>query len=151
MTKLLRDAISQVEQLPDGEQDAAAVAMLDYLAHRQSLRVSDEDLAEIRRRRADPDRKLVGHEEARARIKRLGASRFFDEKALAELEGIYNWIAKENPVAAKAVVERLFSSTEHLARFRRWDMPGGTRARLNGWSRGCRILLCMKFMPTATR
>jgi hypothetical protein len=73
MTKLLRDAIKQVEQLPDGEQDAAAAAMLDYLAHRRDLRVSDEDLAEIRRRRADPDRRLVSHDEARARIKRLGA------------------------------------------------------------------------------
>jgi hypothetical protein len=73
MTKLLRDAIAQVERLPEGEQDAAAVAMLDYLAHRQDLRVSDEDLAEIRRRRADPNRKLVSHEEARARIGRLGA------------------------------------------------------------------------------
>ncbi len=73
MTKLLRDAISEVEKLPEGEQDAAAVAMLDYLAHRQSLHVSDEDLAEIRRRRADPNRKLVSHDEARARIKRLGA------------------------------------------------------------------------------
>jgi hypothetical protein len=73
MTKLLRDAITQVERLPEGEQDAAAVAMLDYLAHRQDLRVSDEDLAEIRRRRTDPNRKLVSHEEARARIKRLGA------------------------------------------------------------------------------
>jgi hypothetical protein len=73
MTKLLRDAIAQVECLPEGEQDAAAVAMLDYLAHRQDLRVSDEDLAEIRRRRTDPNRKLVSHEDARARIKRLGA------------------------------------------------------------------------------
>ena len=73
MTKLLRDVIKQVEQLPDGEQDAAAAAMLDYLEHRQRLHVSDEDLAEIRRRRADPSRKLVSHEEARARIKRLGA------------------------------------------------------------------------------
>ena len=73
MTKLLRDTIKQVEQLPEGEQDAAAVAMLDYLAHKRDLRVSDEDLAEIRRRRADPNRKLVSHEEARARIKRLGA------------------------------------------------------------------------------
>ena len=67
MTKLLRDAITQVERLPEGEQDAAAAAMLDYLAHRQSLHVSDEDLAEIRRRRADPNRKLLSHEEARAR------------------------------------------------------------------------------------
>jgi hypothetical protein len=72
MTKLLRDAIKQVEQLPDGEQDAAATAMLDYLAHRRDLRVSDEDLAEIRRRRADPNRRLVSHDDARARIKRLG-------------------------------------------------------------------------------
>lgn len=73
MTKLLRDAIKEVEQLPDGEQDAAAVAMLDYLAHRRDLRVSDADLAEIRRRRADPNRKLVSYDEARERIKRLGA------------------------------------------------------------------------------
>jgi hypothetical protein len=73
MTKMLRDAIAQVERLPEGEQDAAAAAMLDYLTHRQNLRVSDDDLAEIRRRRADPDRKLVSHDEARARIGRLGA------------------------------------------------------------------------------
>lgn len=73
MTKMLRDAISQVEKLPDGEQDAAAGALLDYLTHRRDLRVSDEQLAEIRRRRADPNRKLVSHDEARARIKRLGA------------------------------------------------------------------------------
>ena len=72
MTKLLRDAISQVEQLPDGDQNAAAVAMLDYLAHKNDLRVSDDDLAEIRRRLDDPNRKLVSHEQARARIKRLG-------------------------------------------------------------------------------
>ena len=73
MTKMLLDAIAQVERLPEGEQDAAAAAMLDYLAHRRNLRVSDEDLAEIRRRRADPNRKLVSHEQARARIGRLGA------------------------------------------------------------------------------
>jgi hypothetical protein len=72
MTKLLRDTLKQVEQLPEGEQDAAAVAMLDYLAHRHDLRVSDEQLAEIRRRRADSNRKLVSHDEARARIERLG-------------------------------------------------------------------------------
>ncbi len=73
MTKLLRDVLKQVEQLPDDEQDAAAGALLDYLTHRKDLRVSDEQLAEIRRRRADPDRKLVSHEEARERIGRLGS------------------------------------------------------------------------------
>ena len=68
MTKLLRDTLKQVEQLPDSEQDAAAGALLDYLAHRRDLRVSDEQLAEIRRRRADPNRKLVSQEEARERM-----------------------------------------------------------------------------------
>lgn len=73
MSKLLRDTLKQVEQLSDSEQDAAAGALLDYLAHRRDLRVSDQDLAEIRRRRADPNRTLVPHDEARARIRRLGA------------------------------------------------------------------------------
>ena len=41
----------------------------------------------------------------------------FDEKALVDLEGIYNWIAKDNPSAALAVVERVFASAEHLASF----------------------------------
>lgn len=41
----------------------------------------------------------------------------FDEKALVDLEGIYNWIAKDNAAAAKAVVERVFESTEYLAGF----------------------------------
>ena len=49
------------------------MAMLDYLTHRRDLRISDEQLAEIRRRRADANRKLVSHDEARERIKRLGA------------------------------------------------------------------------------
>jgi toxin ParE1/3/4 len=41
----------------------------------------------------------------------------FDEKALVDLEGIYNWIAKDNAAAASAVVERVFASVEHLATF----------------------------------
>ena len=41
----------------------------------------------------------------------------FDDLALADLEGIYNWIATGNPAAAFGVVERLFESIEHLARF----------------------------------
>jgi hypothetical protein len=73
MTKLLRDALAQVEQLPEAEQDAAAGALLDYLEHRRDLRLTDEQLAEIRRRRGDPNRRLVAHDEARARISRLGA------------------------------------------------------------------------------
>jgi toxin ParE1/3/4 len=41
----------------------------------------------------------------------------FDERALVDLENIYDWIAKDNPAAAKAVIERVFASVEHLATF----------------------------------
>jgi len=41
----------------------------------------------------------------------------FDDQALADLEGIFEWIAKDNPAAARAVVDRLFSSTELLTSF----------------------------------
>jgi plasmid stabilization system protein ParE len=41
----------------------------------------------------------------------------FDDLALADLETIHNWIAKDNPKAAFAIIERLFASIEHLARF----------------------------------
>ena len=41
----------------------------------------------------------------------------FDDQALADLEGIFEWIAKDNPAVARAVVDRLFSSTELLTSF----------------------------------
>jgi hypothetical protein len=73
MTKLLEQAIRQLQALPDSEQDAAAGALMEYLAHRHDTLLSDEQLAEVRRRRADTNRKLVSYDEARARIRRLGA------------------------------------------------------------------------------
>lgn len=54
----------------------------------------------------------------------------FDDRALADLEGIFSWIAKDNPAAARAVVDRLFNSTELLASFPRIGRQGlvpGTR------------------------
>jgi addiction module RelE/StbE family toxin len=48
----------------------------------------------------------------------------FDDLALADLEGIYNWIAKDNAAVALKVVERLFASVEHLATFPRMGHVG---------------------------
>jgi hypothetical protein len=73
MTKLLEQALRQVEQLPDGEQDAAAGALLDYVKHMREVRLTDAQIAEVRRRIDDPNRKLVSHDEARDRIARLGS------------------------------------------------------------------------------
>ncbi|MDN3274774.1 hypothetical protein QWJ07_10995 [Frankia sp. RB7] len=73
MTKLLEEAIRQVEQLPEGEQNAAAGALLDYVRHMNEIRLTDEQVAEVRRRIADPNRKLVSLAEARARVERFGS------------------------------------------------------------------------------
>jgi toxin ParE1/3/4 len=41
----------------------------------------------------------------------------FDDQALADLEGIFSWIAQDSPAAAKIAAERLFSSIELLISF----------------------------------
>jgi phytoene/squalene synthetase len=74
MTKLLEQALRQIEQLPDGEQDAAAGALLDYMKHRRDIELTQEQVVEVRRRVADADRKLISPDEARARISRFGPS-----------------------------------------------------------------------------
>jgi hypothetical protein len=74
MTKLLEQALREVERLREAEQDAAAGALLDYVKHMRDIRLTDAQVDEVRRRVADPNRKLVSHAEARARITRLGSS-----------------------------------------------------------------------------
>jgi hypothetical protein len=73
MTKLLEQALRQIEHLTEAEQDAAAGALLDYVKHMRDLRLTEAQVAEIGERRSDPARKLVSHSEARERIARLGS------------------------------------------------------------------------------
>jgi toxin ParE1/3/4 len=54
----------------------------------------------------------------------------FDDAALADLEGIYNWIAQDSARAAKTVVDRIFASIEQLVPSPHMGRPGrdeGTR------------------------
>jgi plasmid stabilization system protein ParE len=48
----------------------------------------------------------------------------FDDRAIADIEDIFQWIANDNPVAARAVIERIFGSTEHLAKFPQMGRAG---------------------------
>lgn len=68
MSKLLEETIAKVRTLSASEQDAAAFALIDYLDHRQEVQLTDAQLAEVRRRLADPDRVLVSYEDARKRL-----------------------------------------------------------------------------------
>src|SRR5712691_7257306 len=104
MTKLLQKAIQQVEQLPEDEQDAAAGALIDYLAHMRGLRLTDEQLAEVRRRRANRNRASVPLAEVRERLQAAREMKIaLDPEAIDDLIGIYRWIAQDSPAAERAV------------------------------------------------
>jgi hypothetical protein len=73
MTKLLQRAFEQARQLPDDQQDAAGAALLDYLDHMQAVRLTDEQIAEVRRRLAEPEGGTIALEEVRRRLQTRGA------------------------------------------------------------------------------
>ena len=52
MSKLLERVLADVRELPEDEQNMAANALLQYLAFSRD-RISDEQLEEVRRRRAE--------------------------------------------------------------------------------------------------
>jgi hypothetical protein len=73
MTQLLEEALRQVAQLPADDQDAVAGALLDYVKHMRNNRLTDAQIAEVRRRLNNPNRVLLSAEKARERIERLGS------------------------------------------------------------------------------
>jgi len=73
MTKLLEQALRAIERLAPDDQNAAAGALLDYVKHMRDVSLTDAQVAEVRRRRTDPNRKLVSHDEVRERIGRLSS------------------------------------------------------------------------------
>lgn len=73
MTKLLQEAIAEVELLSDEEQDEIAVYLLtggekDSAA---SCQLSDEQVQEVRRRMTDPSPRFLTLEEFKERMRRL--------------------------------------------------------------------------------
>jgi hypothetical protein len=72
MTKLLDEAIAKVRQLSEDEQNAAAGALLDYLESTRDVQLSDEQLAEVRRRRAVKNPVKLTLEQLDERLRRRG-------------------------------------------------------------------------------
>lgn len=58
---------------PERQEDAAKILTEMEEQDASPYHLTDEQVVEVRRRLDDPDRKLVSHDEARARIRRLGA------------------------------------------------------------------------------
>jgi hypothetical protein len=72
MTKLFEAAVRVLRDLPEGRQEAAARAILNYGADDDEVQLSDEEVAEIERRVANPNRKFISLVELDKRIRRLG-------------------------------------------------------------------------------
>ena len=72
MTNKVKEAIAVLRELPVKEQETFADAIIGY-ASRDRLQLSDEQVAEVRRRIAKKSRKLVSLAQARARLRRFAA------------------------------------------------------------------------------
>ena len=75
MTKLLEQAIAEVRKLSDEEQDSVAAEMMIHLRStrdRDDLQISDADLADLRRRRAENDPEHMSLGEVEAHFRRSG-------------------------------------------------------------------------------
>jgi 4-aminobutyrate aminotransferase-like enzyme len=73
MTKLLQDAIERLKDLPERRQDELAVALIEVTEGDQGdYHLTDEQVEEVRRRRASPNRKFMSVAEARKRLRHFG-------------------------------------------------------------------------------
>ena len=73
MTKSLQYAIEKLKELPEERQDELAEGLIAVVeGDLRGYHLTDEQLAEVRRRRANPDRKFVSLAEARKRLRHHG-------------------------------------------------------------------------------
>ena len=74
MSKFIEDAVKVLRGLPDDMQAAAARAIMDYGAgHDDDVQLSDDQVAEVERRMADPNRQFLSLSEVRNRLHRSDA------------------------------------------------------------------------------
>ena len=72
MSNLVEEAVKVLRRLPDDQQATAAHAIINYGAHEDDLQLTDEQVAEIERRIADPDRKFLSLAKLSKRLRRHG-------------------------------------------------------------------------------
>ncbi len=72
MMKLLDEAVKVLRGLPEDQQKNAARAIIDYGAHDDELQLTDEQVAEIERRIANPNRKFISLAELSKRLRHYG-------------------------------------------------------------------------------
>ena len=73
MTQKVKEAIEALRELPAREQETFADAIIGYASRDTRLQLSDEQVAEVKRRMAKKNRKFISLSEARTRLRRFVA------------------------------------------------------------------------------
>ena len=74
MTTLLKKALARVKELPANKQNAAAEFIMSYVENAgRNVQLTDAQLAEVRRRRAEKNPKTLTLKQLDTRLRRLGA------------------------------------------------------------------------------
>lgn len=68
----------------------------------------------------------------------------FDDQAMADLEGIFNWISQDSPAAARKVTDRLLKSIGLLTSFPFMGHVGHEPETFEWSCRGCLMSWSMK-------
>jgi hypothetical protein len=73
MSKIVDDAVRVLRDLPEDVQAAAARAIIDYGAgYDDDVALSDEQVTEVERRIADPNRNFMSLSDTRHRLRHFG-------------------------------------------------------------------------------
>jgi hypothetical protein len=73
MTNLIWEAIEVLKDMPEDRQEAVARAIINYASDDDAVQLSDDQVAEIERRVANPDRRFISLQDLDKRLRRLGA------------------------------------------------------------------------------
>jgi hypothetical protein len=73
MTNKVKEAIEVLRNLAEDDQDTVAAAIMDFASQDDRPMLSDSQVAEVKRRMANPDRKYMSVAEARKRLRHFGA------------------------------------------------------------------------------
>lgn len=74
MTQLLEQALERLRELPEAEQDLAAVELMNFVKHIDTaeIQLSDQQIAEVDRRLTKKDPTILTMSELDARLKQRG-------------------------------------------------------------------------------
>ena len=150
---MLEEAIEQLRDLPEEEQDAAADVLFVYIASdAREYQLQPHQVAEVHRIRRglrDGSARLATDAEVKTFRQKYPIMRLrFTSEALTHIDAIAFYLGHRSPAAAAHIVGRIFADCDRLAEFPHLGHAGSVRDTLNGRLRDFPTSLCTKSIRT---